>query len=154
MAELKQKLLEDAIPFVSHLLPGGVVVGNEYECANLGGGPGKSCKVNVKTGLWSDFATGEQGGDLISLYAAVQGVDNKTAFKDLAQRYLPRDKPSDRLPKLEQELANAKIKYEYQNAENKPVLWIVRYEKPDGKIFVPFIPVSYTHLTLPTILLV
>jgi putative DNA primase/helicase len=60
-------------------LPGGEQNGPEYECADLSGGHGKSLKVNVRTGAWADFSTDDKGGDLISLYAAIHGVNNGKA---------------------------------------------------------------------------
>lgn len=62
-------------------LPGGCRNGPEYECADLSGGAGKSCKVNVHTGRWADFASDDAGGDLISLYAAIKGVNNGKAAR-------------------------------------------------------------------------
>jgi hypothetical protein len=38
-----------------------------------------SFKVNLKTGRWSDFATGQRGGDLISLAAALHGLSQADA---------------------------------------------------------------------------
>jgi putative DNA primase/helicase len=38
-------------------LPGGRRAGVEWVCGNLGGEPGGSCKVNLRTGRWCDFAT-------------------------------------------------------------------------------------------------
>lgn len=38
-----------------------------------------SFKVNLKTGRWSDFATGERGGDLISLAANLHGLSQADA---------------------------------------------------------------------------
>jgi hypothetical protein len=52
-------------------LPGGRVQGSEYIARN----PRRrdksagSFKVNMRTGKWCDFATGDGGGDMISLYA-------------------------------------------------------------------------------------
>lgn len=62
-------------------LPGGSRNGPEYECADFSGGAGKSCKVNVHTGRWADFASDDAGGDLISLYAAIKGVNNGKAAR-------------------------------------------------------------------------
>ena len=52
-------------------LPDGKTIGNEYVALNpkrhdknLG-----SFRINLRTGKWADFATGDKGGDLISLYA-------------------------------------------------------------------------------------
>lgn len=73
-AELAQALLAQAGHLLPQWLPDGAQRGHEYVCAGLGGGRGSSCSVNVTTGQWADFATGEQGGDLLSLYAAIEGL--------------------------------------------------------------------------------
>lgn len=80
---LASALLDRAEQLLDQWLPGGKRVGPEYECADLNGGHGSSCKVNVRTGMWSDFATGDKGGDLISLYAAVHGINNGKAARQL-----------------------------------------------------------------------
>lgn len=65
-------------------LPGGRMQGQEYACGSLQGGPGDSCKVNCGTGKWADFATGEKGGDGISLFAAIHGLPQGEAARRLA----------------------------------------------------------------------
>ncbi len=50
-------------------LPGGKRIGLEWTCGSLRGETGTSCKVNLRTGRWADFATGDKGGDMISLVA-------------------------------------------------------------------------------------
>jgi putative DNA primase/helicase len=37
------------------------------------------------TGKWADFATNDKGGDLISLWAYVKGVNNAQAAKELIE---------------------------------------------------------------------
>jgi hypothetical protein len=54
---------------VSRWLPGGRRQGAEWVCRNpkrADAHPG-SFKVNLRSGKWSDFATGDCGGDLIAL---------------------------------------------------------------------------------------
>ncbi|GGH62230.1 hypothetical protein GCM10010975_26700 [Comamonas phosphati] len=82
---LAEALLRDAENLVPAWLPGGTFDGPEYRCADLSGGHGHSCSINVKTGAWADFATGEQGGDLISLYAAIHGLSNAKAAVQVAR---------------------------------------------------------------------
>jgi hypothetical protein len=43
-----------------------------------------SFKVNLKTGRWSDFATGQRGGDLVSLAAALHGLNQGDAAVRIA----------------------------------------------------------------------
>jgi putative DNA primase/helicase len=66
-------------------LPGGRREGAEYVCAGLSGGAGRSCKVNRRTGRWADFATGERGGDAVSLAAAIAGVSQLEAARRLSE---------------------------------------------------------------------
>lgn len=73
--ELARALLDQAETLVPMWLPGGHRKGaKEYACGSLQGGEGTSCSVNMVTGAWADFATGEQGGDLTSLFGAIHGV--------------------------------------------------------------------------------
>ena len=43
-----------------------------------------SFKVNLRTGKWADFATGDKGGDVISLAAYVANVSQGEAARQLA----------------------------------------------------------------------
>jgi len=42
-----------------------------------------SFRINILTGKWADFATGDKGGDLISLWAYVKGVRQIEAARAL-----------------------------------------------------------------------
>ena len=66
-------------------LPGGKRAGTEWTCGSLLGEAGASCKVNLRTGRWADFATGEKGGDPVSLTAAVHRLSQHEAAERLAQ---------------------------------------------------------------------
>ncbi len=44
-----------------------------------------SFKVNLTTGRWSDFATGDGGGDLISLAAYLHWLDQVAAARRVAE---------------------------------------------------------------------
>lgn len=83
-AALNAALLPMAETLVRQWLPDGEKVGVNYMCGSTAGGKGSSCGVNVKTGAWSDFATGEAGRDLISLYAANMGLSPAQAAIQLA----------------------------------------------------------------------
>jgi hypothetical protein len=43
-----------------------------------------SFKVNLRTGKWADFATGDQGGDVVSLAAFLGGIGQREAAERLA----------------------------------------------------------------------
>ncbi len=67
-------------------LPGGRVEGREYVARNprrADRQPG-SFKVNLDTGRWGDFATGDSGGDPISLAAFLGGLSQYEAAERLA----------------------------------------------------------------------
>lgn len=85
---LASELLAQARSVLPSWLPGGKIFGNEYVCAGLYGGAGESCKVNLKSGKWCDFATDNcKGGDLISLYAAIMGIKNGEAARRLSESF-------------------------------------------------------------------
>ncbi len=84
---LAQLLLSQSRDLIYKLLPGGKLIGAEYTCGSLRGEPGDSLKVNINTGKWADFATNERGGDLISLYAAINGLGQGEAYRQLAGEY-------------------------------------------------------------------
>lgn len=66
-------------------LAGGKREGHEWKCGSLAGDAGHSCSVNLKTGAWADFATGDKGGDLISLWAAIRSLKPGEAARELAR---------------------------------------------------------------------
>jgi len=69
------------------LLPQGKRVGKEWVAGDAFGNPGRSLKVVLeggKIGIWSDFATGESGGDLIDLWRLHFGVTLYEAMKQCA----------------------------------------------------------------------
>jgi hypothetical protein len=67
-------------------LPGGRIEGREYVVRNPKRGdrrPG-SFKVNLDTGRWADWASGDKGGDPISLAAYLAGCSQVHAARRLA----------------------------------------------------------------------
>lgn len=62
----------------------GHVLAGEFCVGNLRGDAGKSLKVNLHSGVWCDFATGEKGADLISLYAAMHSLSQSEAYRALS----------------------------------------------------------------------
>lgn len=85
-----QLIAATALGSARHLLadwiPGGEWSGDEYKPRN----PTRDDKrpgsfvINAKTGKWIDNATGDAGGDLVSLYAYVHFVDQVEAAKRVA----------------------------------------------------------------------
>lgn len=84
---VNRSALANARAVARGLLPEGRLEGHEYVARNplrpdkrLG-----SFKVNVTTGRWADFATGDGGGDLVSLAAFVSGLPQREAAIRLAE---------------------------------------------------------------------
>lgn len=77
-----------ALPHIlARVLPGGKKYGNEYKVRNptrADNSPG-SFSVNTRTGKWADFATGDKGGDPVSLVAYLEGIKQSEALERLAQ---------------------------------------------------------------------
>jgi hypothetical protein len=44
-----------------------------------------SFKINLRTGKWADFATGDKGGDVISLAAYLHGLSQRAAAGKVSQ---------------------------------------------------------------------
>jgi hypothetical protein len=42
--------------------------------------------INVRTGVWADFATDDAGADIISYYAYINGLSQIEAARDLANQ--------------------------------------------------------------------
>lgn len=63
----------DVLPRLESLLtsifPAGKVIGREFKIGSIRGEAGQSLSINLDTGVWADFATGDTGGDLTFLLA-------------------------------------------------------------------------------------
>ncbi len=72
---------------LARLIPGGKRLGLEYVARNPTRADRRagSFKVNFRTGHWADFATGDKGGDPVSLCAYVEGVSQVEAARRLAR---------------------------------------------------------------------
>jgi putative DNA primase/helicase len=71
---------------VPKLLPGGYRKGHEWVARNptrSDARPG-SFSVNMNSGVWSDFATGDKGGDAIDLMVYLEGKSKLDAARELA----------------------------------------------------------------------
>lgn len=85
--KINRAALARAEDVVRQWLPEGRVEGSEWVALNprrsdrrLG-----SFKVSLTTGKWSDFATGDAGGDLISLAAYLADLSQFSAAERVAQ---------------------------------------------------------------------
>jgi len=85
-ARIATDALSNAKALLPRWLPSGRWEGDEWVALNPlrpDENPG-SFKVNRQTGRWSDFATEDKGGDLISLYAYLQQVTQGEGARRLA----------------------------------------------------------------------
>jgi P4 family phage/plasmid primase-like protien len=159
---LASAVLSRVNEYLPSWLPGGKMYGREYCCASIRGGDGKSFKVNVGSGKWADFAAGDKGGDLISLYAAINGLSQFQAAKALAVEVGQRlPDPRDNIKSPEsgpvfvkppkgiampdfnhKEYGEPTIRYTYRDESGDVLFFVCRYDPADGK--KQFIPHSYT----------
>jgi putative DNA primase/helicase len=87
-ARIGAECLRLADQLVREWLPAGTCRGAEWRVGGLHGEKGESMGVNLRTGKWSDFATNQAGGDLISLYAAIKNLSQVEAAKELEARFV------------------------------------------------------------------
>jgi hypothetical protein len=71
---------------VPRILPGGYREGREWIVLNPTRNDAtlRSFKINLQTGVWADFATGDKGGDAVSLAAYLFGLRQSDAARCLA----------------------------------------------------------------------
>ena len=144
------------------LLPGGRIVGKEYVCGSLEGGEGKSCRINLQSGVGSDFATGETCSDIIDLAAKVWNMRPYEAAKELANQYGIEDRvfgpltagkeikigldftPILPVPKNAPEPTRRHSQYgmcvkqwRYLNAFGELMFCTARFDQADGKVVLP-----------------
>jgi hypothetical protein len=86
-AAIAQRSLKSADALVRLWLPDGQRRGWEWVARNprrqdrrIG-----SFSINLRTGRWADFATGDAGGDLISLRAYLDSISQGEAARTLAR---------------------------------------------------------------------
>jgi hypothetical protein len=158
---LAAHLLADISGILQIWLPNGRRQGREWCVGSLQGERGQSLQINIDSGRWSDFATGDKGGDLISLYAALHGLSQGDAAQQLGAQDFPVARsngaahPSGPEPEpIEHPPGNAPLdlhafrhskqglpahRYVYRDADGAPLYVVARYEQAGGeKTFVPW----------------
>ncbi len=86
-AQLSAVLNRQAEAVCKFLLPNGKRVHREWMAGDTGGSAGRSLKIVLdgdKIGVWSDFHTGEVGGDLIDLWRVVMATGLFEAMQQAA----------------------------------------------------------------------
>lgn len=122
---LAAELLTQARTLLPEWLPGGVFAGNEYQCASIAGGKGDSLKYNIKKGTGSDFASDDKFGDMIDLYAKINGISQGEAFKRLGGRQ-------------EFDFSHKEFGKPIQTWAYNNEFIVARYNVGDGKQFIPW----------------
>jgi hypothetical protein len=86
-ARIAQAAVRHAERLVPAWLPGGRRRGREWVVRNprRADAHAGSFSINLRTGRWADFATGDRGGDLISLLAYLDGTSQLAAARKLQQ---------------------------------------------------------------------
>lgn len=95
VSDISARLNDSLLAALRYLLPAGVIQGSEYCVGGIGGEKGQSLRVHLsgaKAGVWSDFASGESGGDLLDLWSAVKGISLASAI-DEARDWLGVERP-------------------------------------------------------------
>lgn len=145
--KLNATLIRMCPGILAEWFPQGVVKGREFVVGNVDGEKGKSLSVNIETGVWKDFATG-QGGDLVELYAQYAGCSNGQAAEQLISKYAIRDVVEDEvlipIPRgyhREAPTKDASVLYEYLDVKGELLFYIMRIDRGDGN--KTFVPLSY-----------
>ena len=84
-AVIKVRCMSCFPSLLANWLPDGKRIGCEWVAKNPTRQDRRagSFKINMDTGRWSDFATGDCGGDPISLYAYLTGLKQVEAAREL-----------------------------------------------------------------------
>lgn len=94
--EISEMLSVQAEGVVHYLLPDGKRVGNEWKVGDVDGNTGKSLSVRLsgeKSGVWCDFSSPHDKGDLLDLWCSVRKIGLSEAIKE-ASSYLCLEVPT------------------------------------------------------------
>jgi putative DNA primase/helicase len=151
--QLAGELLSRADSLLFQWLPDGKINGSEFTAINprrADKTPG-SFKISIKTGIWADFAAGDKGSDLISLYAYLQNMTQIEAARELAagswidaepkpapkgSSWTPTGRPGDyEASRADMEWTDRGTVARYWTArdeQNRPLFYDVRFEKTNA----------------------
>ena len=85
---VKEAMNASAKQILAYLFPAGAIRGNQFVVGDTSGTPGDSLSVDLrpeKIGVWSDFASGEKGGDLLALWMARKGSPFPQAIQEIEE---------------------------------------------------------------------
>lgn len=87
-ANIKSRILTQLEAFCFYLLPAGKVIGPEFRVGDVNNAPGKSLAVALKgssAGLWCDYASPTDKGDVFDLWCKVKGIEFRDAFPEICR---------------------------------------------------------------------
>ena len=127
-AAINWRLMDRVRSLLPLWLPSGKFQGNEYICADITGGVGKSFCVSLVTGAWMDHANPDhKGGDLISLYAKQHNLKQSEAAEELEG------------PKLAtQEFTHHNPFWTYRASDGTPLFHVTRGMINGKKTYAPY----------------
>ncbi len=85
-AKINRAALTDLQGALRPWVPDATIIGEELQAKNptrQDRRPG-SFRINIRSGRWSDFATGDRGGDVVSYVAYITGTSQVDAARRLA----------------------------------------------------------------------
>lgn len=149
ISEIAEAAKPYILDIVRDLLPNGRV-GNgkrDYRCGSLEGEAGNSLSIDLETGSYYDHNTEESGGDIVALVAAVRGLRQSEAAKEVQeiigqgepQTEIAAEKkpvynitmPPDDAPPLRKYIGDHQ--YEFRNQDGDLVFYQVRWDEREGK---------------------
>lgn len=147
---LARDLLARSRELLPAWLPAGRFRGREFVVGSLQGEQGDSLSINWTEGPWKDFAAGQAGGDLLSLFAAINNVSQSEAARllgDVASTPVPqnavREKKTQRRvvapapksagipPCVHYKYREATAVYIYRDAAGLTLGAVARYDPPE-----------------------
>ena len=129
--QIKQKYQENPLAILEHLVGKGEVIGGDYVALNPRRKDSKlgSFRIDIVSGKFHDFATGDSGGSIIDLITFTHGCDLKTVeeksrplFLSLASTSIATEKIPAKKKKLDiAYIWKKSIKTQHQYLNNKKV---------------------------------
>lgn len=155
---LRTELLGRARGLLQEWFPEGRFNGAEFKIGSISGEKGDSLSINWQTGVWSDFANGEKGSDLIALYAAKAGCSMSEAYDAITgPAYVPPSvTPAPVVPKratlgippannnkptlfVHRTYGPPSTVWTYRTEDGRPIGYVARHDQPGHrKQFIPW----------------
>jgi hypothetical protein len=149
--EINNQLLTNYESTLKQWFPNGRKRGYDFCVGSLAGEAGASLKVHLTKGVWKDFSTGQGGSDPVSLFAAIRGLSQGDAAKELKRSGIgvsiaitqhPQEEEPEwtalRLLPDEDEMPRPKFRddetaFEYRREDGQLYGYVVRRKLPNGK---------------------